>query len=67
MLLFYNLEEQLWPIVLEKSLAILYGGYENLEKATIEELFHNLTGSNSISLKIHEDISKSKNFLKHLS
>ncbi len=53
MLLFYNLEEQLWPIILEKSLAILYEGYENLCKATIEELFHNLTGSNYISLKVH--------------
>ena len=54
-------------MVLEKALAMMYGGYQELEKKSIGELFHALTGSNYIQTKIKEDMTKNRMFLKHLS
>jgi len=48
----------MWFNVLEKSLAVALGGFENLEKADSSLLFAMLTGCNFISSRIKEDPSK---------
>ena len=54
-------------MVLEKALATVFGGYNQLYKVPICELYHCLTGSNFLTFKVKEDLSKSSIFLRHIS
>lgn len=63
----YNLDHQIWPIILLKALIVAFQGFENLSKASACQIFHALTGCNTISFKVKEDLSKNNQLLKFIT
>ena len=48
-------------MILEKALAVAFGGYSRLGEASTGKLFQMLTGSNSVGFKIREEYEKNDN------
>ena len=50
------LENEYWPLILEKAIAKQYGGYENIGVLNLGQIFHSLVGGNCHHLHIRRRI-----------
>lgn len=55
-------EHELWPLLLEKAMAKLCGGYERLSMGFAHDALIDLTGAPAIRYRIDKDIQKSELF-----